>query len=307
MLPFLALVLFTFQSSNAVSLYFTNNSNVAANDIHDRIVRIDSTITSYPTNIPSADFIVSGAIICDNTYYAVWVAALSGPGIFAFDLLTNSMIQYGETKNNFHVFMCTKDKNVLYGVSNDFASPPQFYLDRINITGSTIETETIGTFPSKSDIADGEDTIFSFYGNELWASFADNSDDPKSGILQIMNVQTGTIKNTLSYPREYGQPYFTIPQTMNGNTFKGASLSNGNKVSFVTLTISDNNELSVSDAKDASYLFSSSAPQPICNETGYAIQTKTKSIVAYNIYTGEELKHFDLEGMVDTIGALACV
>eukprot|EP01084_Bolivina_argentea_P059641 108933_1 len=303
--------------SLGTTLVFVNNSDLIGPKITDYVVTFD-TVTkqgkAYYTTIPSNDEIYSGAVVCGDMYYGVWVQLLAATGLFAFDLSNGNLTSYVTASNNYHILQCTETKGTILAVSNDFSTPPLFELDRITFEGRNKFTKTvIGKFPAADDPGgDAYDTTFSWYPsqNELWASFPNTKYN--SGDLFIMDTTSGKIKNQYAYPRSYGDPYFTLPTTMKGNSFKGAVSSSQDNIdiSFVTLTI-DKDALDVSNKESAPYLWSDSQPQPICNGTGYAVQVDGTTIISYDIQTGKTIETFEMGKLLHNprldIGDLACI
>eukprot|EP01084_Bolivina_argentea_P169118 293199_1 len=321
MLSFLVAT-FLIGSLSATSLFFVNNSHEASSSIHEYVVSFDvnaKKTVAWSTSIPSADIIASGGIVCNYSdgsaiYYGVWVAALSGPGVFSFDINAGKLLSYTEVDNgnyNYHVFQCTDTKNVLLAVSNDFQNPINWYLDQLTLSGSNSTTrKNIAHFnPKVADDFGNYDTIFSFNPstNELWISWANSATKPTSGTLQIINTETGAIKSSYTYPRGYGEPYFTIPQTLQNKQFKGAVIIK-EIVYFVTLEISGT-ELKQINSDKAEFMWSSSQPSIICNGTGYSLGDQGAIVTSWNIQTGKQIEEINLVTYVQKplLGDMACV
>eukprot|EP01084_Bolivina_argentea_P220935 374324_1 len=309
-------------TTNADTLFMTNNSHVADPKTYDYIVSFDTTtnkVTAWPTTIPSADIIVSGGIACNYSdgsimYYATWVnfGTGSNTGVFAFNVTSGKVTSYASSENNYHIFQCTSTPTQLLAVSNDFSTPPTFYLEEITVQGTSVGSKQIGTFGSnKKENVDGMDTIFSWNpsANELWAAFANSDDKPTSGTLVIMSTTDGSIKKQYEYPRNAGEPYFTLPQTLKGSAFKGAQKKGEPDMEWSTLTI-DGSDLDISDPIAADWLWSGGQPYTFCGNTGYVVDDQSVLITSFDIQTGKKGKVYNMQtnGVKPAhIGAIACL
>eukprot|EP01084_Bolivina_argentea_P074832 135717_1 len=295
--------LFLLGFSQSVTLYLTNNSREVAPKITDYVLKFDtdsSTLDAYRTSIPPGDEIVSGAIICGDIYYAAWVDVPVATGLFSFNITSNTLLSYFEMNNNYHTMTCTSTPNVVLVVSNNFGSPPVYELDEITFKNDNSKDpytkKVVGTFSGKEVYPSDFDSIFSFNADssELWAAWSDKNEN--SGTLDIMDTATGKIKNSYDYPRS-GQPYFTLPTTLNGDTFKGAMIDqNSGEIDFVSITKDDrSNSLSVTkEIKSAQYLNCDGAPMAVCNGTGYLV-FEYINVNSFDINSGKKIKTYDLQ------------
>ena len=124
----------------------------------------------------------------------------------------------------------------------------------------------------------------------------------------------GEVNRTYTYPKGIGWPYFTVPSSLSGDTFKAALRANKSVqgLKYVTVTMNDDTmTLDVNvDIEYAEYLYGDGLEMAVCNNTGYVIGDNAESINTIDINTGKQLGYYDLtqySKYYKDIGGIACV
>lgn len=234
-------------------------------------------LVSFPNTAIEDYPALSGAVVCDGVYHAVYADVDTGhTGVFTYDLSqSDSGVETVASSSLFHAIGCGDSEAEIVGVASYFdasiSDVAVFGLKRLNL--DTGEETLVAAFPTDQYYWTGYDNIFSFSddGKEIWASFPTDmtlgSGGRPGGVLYRMDTSTGDLLGTYSFPHGpgNGQPYHVVPGDV-GETLHGALFFGKDDTLFwCDLSINDDNEIEVTRTSEVQdQLWSGSQPQTKC-------------------------------------------
>eukprot|EP01083_Nonionella_stella_P096321 270726_1 len=259
------------------------------------------------------------AVICQDIYHSFWnSSSYTYPrALFSWRIVENGPSYYEIDYGHHYVAVgCTKSEDTILLVATD-EDRTKFSLYSVQLYGTQATYTSIARLPDPSRYGYAFDAnIFSFNSDfsELWIALKDLTEG--NGVLFIFDTKTGN-STQYSYPKSAGIPYFTLPQTLSGGSFKGAlQIQKEVSVQFVTLAINEKtNELAVRvDIDDAPYLYGDGRRLTVCGDTGYVIMTYAGHddvVNAFNINTGNQTAQYKLaddapSNTIIDMGGIAC-
>ena len=314
-------------------LYMFNNSRVVPGSpsllAYDHGANSYSTVAQLPAQF-SSDSVSDAAVVCGNTFYAVWAEVPIAEGIFGVDLTTGKSKIYsngGVSGQTFHALSCGNQQGSLLALSTTPKSGGGLQFQLVNYDLDNEVTTPVGTFTSDSQHPTnfaGFDNGFRFHGNYLYATFPDNEFEPKikSGSLQVMDTSSGKVTQKFTFPYGAGMPFGIYPS---GNeTFKGAFMdTHSQEVKLCDLDLSsgeadaqDGGTANIENCKSAQWLDTGSAPLPICEDGNlYALKNNINGgpgsaqlLTAVDLDSGATKYQVDMATVVPGtfLGAVAC-
>merc|ERR1719326_1788147 len=298
-------------------LYLFNNSVVVPGSPalleFDLSTKKYSVVKELPPQYAIYD-VVSGSVVCGDTYYAVYTQYPAAAGVLKIDLKTKKFDYMGTGSQP------GQTKAGMYLVTLDTASG-----------NSTI----IGEFPTMGASFTGfvgfdGPLKFTPDGKEAWVAWA-GAFPPKvkTGELLIMDTSTGKIKEKHTIPTKYGAPYEIYPT--GADSFRVAFAEHWNtpkfEVNLCTATKSSSSgrrllgggkggsSLTISSCTNvAAYKHSGSAPNPVCGDKIIAVGVaaryagESQPLNEIDLATGKSTEITDLQNVIPgtEIGAVAC-
>merc|ERR1719326_212981 len=276
-------------------LYLFNNSVVVPGSPalleFDLSTKKYSVVKELPPQYAIYD-VVSGSVVCGDTYYAVYTQYPAAAGVLKIDLKTKKFDYMGTGSQLFifHDLHCGANGDLL-----GIASQP----------GQT----KAGMYLVTLDTASGNSTII--------------------GELLIMDTSTGKIKEKHTIPTKYGTPYEIYPT--GADSFRVAFAEHWNtpkfEVNLCTATKSSSSgrrllgggkggsSLTISSCTNvAAYKHSGSAPNPVCGDKIIAVGVaaryagESQPLNEIDLATGKSTEITDLQNVIPgtEIGAVAC-
>eukprot|EP01084_Bolivina_argentea_P272556 464094_1 len=291
----------------------------------DSIISYDTITSSTDQHIVtqlSSDWDVSfGGAICNDTYYA-FVTKDTKQAVFSFNIISQKYSSYilPARQNNFDVtyigmtLQCTSISNVLLAAeSHTYEEYGTTYynhvLDKLTFRDSSVDLDVLGSFNEGYEWDTLPKFAFDISANEVWGTFQEDK------ILKILDTNNGKYKQGHSWEKNSDIPYFVIPQTLVGRSFKGSMMENKtNNVNFVNITKSAKQydltgDLDVNvDIQDAYYLESVDGSMTVCGGTAYVIlrNDTSPSIGSFDIFTGKQTNVYRLDSKYQNIHSVAC-
>lgn len=266
--------------------------------------------TPFTHGLDGAKVYVSGACICNGTYYAVQTDFPSSYGLVAIDIASGEVSEL-DTNYLLHAIWCDPANPGSLLAVGSHPNPP-FELFRYNT--KTQEATQIIEFPTKD--WGGYDQIFHYVpkANEVWASF------PKSkrmggGELFIADPSTGSMKGSYNFSTDLAGdiPYVMFPDDggMANTSFNGVMMVGPltENLHFAHLSL-DGNKVDVHRVIAVDWFFSSSLPDEFCSDGNVYVTTNEKRLVGMDPHTGKQVLDMDLSELInihDDVAGLACV
>ena len=319
-------------SSGTPKLYMFNNSIIVPGSptllSYDHDTNKYATVAKLPDSV-ARDEVVDAAVVCDNTFYAVWAEVLITEGIFGVDLNTGETKIYSNgnvTGQIFHALECGNETGSLLALSST-PKPGGLDFQLVSYDLASQTTSIVGKFDSDSQhptLFAGFDNGFHFSadGKQLYASFPDKPFEPqiRGGSLHIMDTSSGEVTQKFNFPFGIGMPYGIYP---NGkDTFKGAFMdTTSQQIKMCDISLpsddspaQDSGRVSVQNCEAAPWLNSGSAPMPVCADGNlYTIEENvgpgaSQKLTSVDLDTGATKFQVDMAMVVPGtyIGALAC-
>jgi len=191
-----SLLLAALGSVHATKLMVVNASNVIGGGRSGQLLEVDLESKATRTIVEGLESElewIRPSVTCGTKWYSLPTLFPEGAYLATVDL-ANSTYE-GKRPLDFLPFAlkCGKSENELLTVAGS-GSPPQFSLMKLDLSGDTLATETIGTFPDV--LWGGWLSIFHFSDTELQAAFPVKSKAKaaaKGGEVYRMDIETGEI------------------------------------------------------------------------------------------------------------------
>eukprot|EP01083_Nonionella_stella_P032392 88669_1 len=307
-------------SVRSVELFMILKNDASA----DSIVSYDTVTAStkqHPVNELSSSWDTSfGGAICSDTYYA-FVTNDTHQAVFSFNITSeeySSYIIHEKDDNNLPniyygmTLQCTLSPNVLLAAGSYTYEEYQvtYYnhvLDQLTFSDDSVHFEVLGTFYEGYEWDTKPKFAFDESSDQVWGMFQEDK------VLKILTFG-GHYTEGHSWYDDSDTPYFVIPQTLKGRSFKGAMVEGKGHIDFVTMTKGPKDfdlfgDLNVTvDIKGADYLQSVDGSMAICGSTGYIIMQNatTPNIASFDIFTGKETNDYHLDSKFRSMNSIAC-
>ena len=298
--------------ADANQLFVMNSSRVVGGGENSELLKVDlqaNKVSRETEGLTNVWDYVSASTTCGDMYYAVATNAPVAMGLLVLNLKTGEA-KYPPTESKLvHAIKCGKTAGTLTVVMSDFSPQRTFSLRTYNLANSS--TTLVGNFPEV--YWGGWDSVFGFDGDNVWAAFPKKPDafgNIKSGELIVMDGATGQIASRRDFPKNGGEPYYTIaPAGGDGTTFKAIFRTSSSTSADIKLKLCScsvkGDKIDTSACVDVSSWWDNGDPPAVCPDGSMYIKPRTfRSGNTQPIYradvTSGELAH-----VIDLVGSSA--